>query len=153
MKILITVLSLFLLSSCYANAKDTFKTFTVTIEANVDGDTVRIKGPAYWPSFVRSILVRIDGVDTPEKGGRASCSKEANFASVASKMVAEEYSPGTKVLLKLRYQNGKYVQDKFWRILGDVKRIAPKSEWLSDFLISRDLAYEYHGGTKRNIWC
>lgn len=153
MKSILTAVAIILFTLTGVHAKETFRTFTVTIEANVDGDTVRIKGPSYWPSFVRSILVRIDGVDTPEKGGRAACSKEANFASVASKMVAEEYSPGTKVRLKLRYKNGKYVQDKFWRILGDVKPYRSKGEWLSDFLISRDLAYEYHGGTKRNIWC
>lgn len=152
MKILFTILTIFLFTT-FSEARETHRQYTVTVEKNVDGDTIRVKGPAYWPSFTRSILIRINGVDTPEKGGRAACEREKNFASVASTLVAENYPVGSLVKIKLKFKNGKYVHDKFWRLLGDVKSLKPKGEWLSEFLISRDLAYEYHGGKKRNPWC
>ena len=125
----------------------------MTVEYVVDGDTMRLRGPAYWPSFVRSMLIRIKGVATPEKGKRAKGKREATYAFTASQQVKKMYPAGSRVSVRLQFKDGKYEADKYWRLLGDVKPRKIGAVWLSTYLIDNGLAAPYDGGTKSNIWC
>ncbi|MCY4502217.1 MAG: thermonuclease family protein, partial [Alphaproteobacteria bacterium] len=42
----------------------------------VDGDTVKVDASADLPPELASLSIRLRGVDTPEKGGRAKCETE-----------------------------------------------------------------------------
>ena len=50
--------------------------YDATVVSVLDGDTVKVKILA-WPEPLQLVSVRIDGIDTPEKGFRAKCKKEA----------------------------------------------------------------------------
>jgi micrococcal nuclease len=119
-------------------------THDTTIIRVSDGDTIVIAAP-YLPQPLKPQLsVRIYGVDTPEKGGRAGCPQEA--------AAAEKASAWTKELVK----NGRHIQvtlygwDKFGgRVLGD---ILVDGISVRQGLIAAGLAREYYGDKKKS-WC
>lgn len=120
----------------------------VTCDAKIlqvsDGDTVVISAP-YLPAPLKpQLAVRIYGVDTPEKGHRAQCAKEAE--------AAERASAWTKTLVS----NGKqhqvilYKWDKFGgRVIGD---IIVDGQSVRRGLIANGHAREYYGEAKTS-WC
>ena len=120
----------------------------VTYDAKIlrvsDGDTVVIAAP-YLPAPLKpQLAVRIYGVDTPEKGHRAQCPKEA--------AAAERASAWTKTLVT----NGKqhqvilYKWDKFGgRVIGD---IIVDGQSVRRGLIANGHAREYYGEAKTS-WC
>ena len=120
----------------------------VTYDAEIlrvnDGDTVVISAP-YLPRPLKpELAVRVFGVDTPEKGHRAQCAKEAAAAELASAY--------TKNLIKngKRFQVTLYGWDKFGgRVLGD---ITVDGQSIRAGLIKNGHAREYYGEAKQT-WC
>lgn len=110
----------------------------------VDGDTVEIEA-AYLPKELRNTLyLRIIGVDTPEKGARAKCIREAMGALKAKFFIEQEIKKATKVEITL----SKW--DKYGgRVLGD---ILLDDVPVSKKLIDSRLAKPYNGG-KKSGWC
>lgn len=110
----------------------------------LDGDTVGFYADFLPPPLKPELSLRIYGVDTPEKGARAKCEREAQRGSAATAY--------TTMLI----QNAKVVQvvlrdwDKFGgRVLGDLL-IDGKS--LRELLIKNGHAREYFGEEKKS-WC
>ena len=50
----------------------------------VDGDTVAVDASADMPPELARLSVRLQGVDTPEKGGRAKCEAEREAGQAAT---------------------------------------------------------------------
>jgi micrococcal nuclease len=129
------VITLLILISTPCLAKD----YIFTPSRVIDGDTIEIKERA----FGLKLAIRVNGIDTPEKGFRAKCDSENELALKASAFTGD-FVHGKNILVsKLKW-------DKYGgRMLGDI-RIGNKN--LSQELIDRGLAREYHGEKKKS-WC
>jgi len=109
----------------------------------VDGDTLEV--PLYCLPKTMKLFIRVHGIDTPEKGKRAQCLREANLA--------ESATAHTKKLVV--YANGKATLtnpkwDKYGgRMLANVDLNGVD---LSQSLIDNGLARKYSGG-KKITWC
>jgi len=133
-KILFTIILLLASSNAYAYEWEILRV--------VDGDTLEIKNECF-PKELK-LSVRVLGIDTPEKGSRAKCEKEAKLAEKASKFTKEFIGKNKTAT----FRNIKW--DKYGgRLLADVE-INGKS--LSDELIKNGLARSYDG-KKKGSWC
>ena len=135
-----------LLIPCLALAQKTPK--GVTYDAQIvrvnDGDTVVIAAPFLPAPLKPELAVRVFGVDTPEKGHRAQCAKEAAAAELASAYTKDLIKNGKKFQVTL------YSWDKFGgRVLGDV---IVDGRSVRAGLIQNGLAREYYGEAKQS-WC
>lgn len=147
MKKLLLTLSLIIAtaSSAYAEVKKPegvihdFKILRV-----VDGDTVEIEAPFLIDPLPKKLSIRVWGVDTPEKGGRAMCPKEAELGAAASKFTKDLVANAKTTQINL------YQWDKFGgRVLGDV---IIDGNSLTAMLIEKGYAREYYGDAKKS-WC
>jgi len=110
----------------------------------VDGDTVQFEAPWIPDPIAKRISVRVYGVDTPEKGHRAQCPREATMGQQATDYTRSMIASATQVQVLLRDW------DKYGgRVLGDIL-IDGRS--LRSSLISQGLAREYFGEAKTS-WC
>jgi len=119
-------------------------TYDATIVRVSDGDTVVVE--AKWiPAPIKpQIAVRIFGVDTPEKGGRAQCPAEDAKGQAASAFTKNLVAKATKIQYTL------YDWDKFGgRVLGD---LVLDGKSLREQLIANGLARPYFGEAKQS-WC
>ena len=145
MKTVITAVVMYFVMLAAAVAKTPAGvTYDTAILRVSDGDTIVISAP-YLPAPLKpQLAVRIFGVDTPEKGHRAQCTKEAEMG--------EKASAWTKSLVKSgrQFQVTLYRWDKFGgRVLGDIL-VDGKS--VRQGLIAAGLAREYYGDKKKS-WC
>lgn len=110
----------------------------------IDGDTVEFEAP-FLPAPLKPVLsLRVLGVDTPERGGRAACPKEAAAGAAASAFSKRAVMEAKKIEIELKEW------DKFGgRVLGDVILDGKK---LSELLIANKLARPYFG-EKKTSWC
>ncbi|QIG71318.1 nuclease SNase-like protein [Rhizobium phage RHph_TM39] len=111
----------------------------------VDGDTVKVILPESpdIPAQLREMSIRIYGVDTPEKGGRAKCAQEAALGRKSTQFAKDIVDPSSAQIYVLQH-------DKFGgRVDGD---IVVNGVPLSKILIDNGLAHEYYGDTKKS-WC
>lgn len=110
----------------------------------VDGDTLEVEA-AWLPSELgKTIRIRVYGVDTPEKGGRAKCASEAARGEAATAFAKAQLKDAKKVEITIKEW------DKFGgRILGDAL-LDGKS--LRDLLIANGHARAYFGDAKQS-WC
>jgi len=110
----------------------------------IDGDTVEFEAP-FLPAPLKPVLsIRVLGVDTPEKGGRAACPQEAAAGAAASAFTKHAVMEAKKIEIELKEW------DKFGgRVLGDVILDGKK---LSELLIANKLARPYFG-EKKTSWC
>ena len=120
----------------------------VTYDAQIvrvsDGDTIVIAAPFLPAPLKPELAVRVFGVDTPEKGHRAQCAKEAAAAELASAYTKDLIKNGKKFQVTL------YSWDKFGgRVLGDV---IVDGRSVRAGLIQNGLAREYYGEAKQS-WC
>jgi len=84
------------------------------------------------------------GVDTPEKGHRAACDKEAKAAIAASEFTKQAVKNAKTVQIELKSH------DKYGgRVLGDVLLDGKR---LSELLIEKGHARPYKGD-KKESWC
>ena len=133
-KILFTIILLSISSNAYAYEWEILRV--------VDGDTIEIKNECFPKELKLSI--RVLGIDTPEKGSKAKCDKEAKLAEKASKFTKQFIGKNKTAT----FRNIQW--DKFGgRLLADVE-INGKS--LSDELIKNGLARSYDG-KKKGSWC
>lgn len=111
----------------------------------VDGDTIEFE--ALWvPAPLRQrILLRVYGVDTPEKGHRARCPQEAARGQAATEFAHRAIASSRTVRAAVTDW------DKYGgRVLGDV--ILDGNVSLRALLIQNGLAREYFGEAKTS-WC
>lgn len=110
----------------------------------VDGDTIEVAAKWLPIELGKTIKIRLDGVDSPESGGNAKCTKEAELAKQAKEYVQKTVSTSRKHSIIIR------AWDKYGgRVLGDVI-LDGKS--LKDQMITSGFAKPYAGGKKAS-WC
>jgi endonuclease YncB( thermonuclease family) len=110
----------------------------------IDGDTVAFEAPFLPDPLKEELSIRVFGVDTPEKGHRAMCPKEAEMGAAASAFTKE------LVATSKTQQIAIMAWDKFGgRVLGDII-LDGKSLRMS--LIEKGYAREYYGEAKQS-WC
>ena len=109
----------------------------------VDGDTFEVMAEIWKGTYVLTDI-RVNGIDTPEKKGRAKCESEAALAEKASAATKELIYDKDVLLFNVQYE--KYGG----RVLGDVKTLGGLS--VADNLTRKNLAKPYDGGTKQS-WC
>jgi endonuclease YncB( thermonuclease family) len=137
------IFALFAISGiCYAEPTNKTNLYDWKILKYVDGDTVEVQADFLPVELGNHLLLRIYGVDTPEKGWRAQSDHE--------RQMGEKASVFTKNLL----QNAKVIKiqvicwDKYGgRLLGDVI-IDDKS--LRQLLLENKYAREYYGNKKES---
>jgi endonuclease YncB( thermonuclease family) len=140
-KLMITALA-FVSLSAFANPYD-WKVTRV-----IDGDTVAFKADFMPAPLKPELSIRVLGVDTPEKGHRASCPQEAEAANRASQFTKDTLNNAYKNKLPVLIELQKH--DKYGgRVLGDV---IVNGERLSALLIANGHARPYHG-EKKSSWC
>ena len=108
-----------------------------------DGDTIKVRANI-WLGQEVEVAVRLDGIDTPEKGGRAKCDRERNLALAATEFLTDFLGEGPVHLREV--QNGKYAG----RVVAKV--FNADQEDAAQAIIERGYAVPYHGG-KRKSWC
>ena len=114
----------------------------------VDGDTFEVACHT-WIGTAVTTIVRVRGIDTPEKAPRAKCPEEAALAVRASKFTHDALPPGQLVWLT------EIDNDKFGgRVDATVQYDEPTApgQSLGQKLIAAGLAREYDGG-KKSSWC
>ena len=110
----------------------------------IDGDTVEFIMPGLPVELGDKMKLRVLGVDTPEKGGRAACPAEANAGAAATAFSKKVLSGALVVQFEIKKW------DKFGgRVLGDVIYDGKR---LSEELIKAGLARPYFGDKKKS-WC
>lgn len=108
-----------------------------------DGDTVQITAETL-PGYFVTTDIRIGGIDTPEKGGRAKCADEASRASRATAATRALIEGQTVQLSNIAFE--KYGA----RMLGDIR--TQDGVDAAGNLVTQGLARPYDGGTKQS-WC
>ena len=144
-KILLTVALIVAASTAFAQAKKpNGVAHDLKILRIIDGDTVEFEAKFLLDPLPKKLSLRVWGVDTPEKGGRAECKKEADMGDAASKFTKDLVAKAKTTQIVF------YEWDKFGgRVLGDVL-IDGKS--LTQMLIEQGYAREYYGDKKQS-WC
>jgi endonuclease YncB( thermonuclease family) len=140
------LLSAVMATSAFAQSKMPKRqaTYDAQIVRVSDGDTIVIAAPFLPAPLKPELAVRIYGVDTPEKGHRAQCPKEAQMGEMASQYTKQLVQSGQ------RFQVTLYAWDKFGgRVLGD---IIVNGQSVRAGLIANGLAREYYGEAKQS-WC
>ncbi len=126
------------------NCKHDKRTFRcVKYLKNYDADTLTVEIPGQHPLFGENISVRVNGIDSPEIKTHDSCEKQA--ARTAQRLVENLLKNSNQIdLLNVE-------RDKYFRVLADV---SVDGKLIKDILLSNNLAYEYHGETKKKVdWC
>jgi endonuclease YncB( thermonuclease family) len=140
MKLLKLLVVSFVLLSTVAQANP----YDMVVTKVTDGDTIRVATPWLPPELGDDIAIRILGIDTPEKGGRAQCPAEAKLGKEATEFAQSIIKVGDTVQVNI-------VQwDKFGgRINADV---FVNGQNFAQMQIDKGLAVSYDGG-KKDSWC
>jgi endonuclease YncB( thermonuclease family) len=144
MKYLAIALMALLATPTYAQKTQVGVTYDANIIRASDGDTVVVEALWIPAPIKKEIAIRIFGVDTPEKGGRAQCPAENIKGQAASAFTKDLIAKSIKKQYVL------YGWDKFGgRVLGD---IVLDGKSLRAELIANGFAREYFGEAKQT-WC
>ena len=120
------------------------KKYNYKITRILDGDTVGFEATFLPDPLKKELLIRVYGVDTPEKGHRAQCVSENEKGQAATKFTANALNNAKKIEVAI----GNW--DKFGgRVLGDV---FVDGQSLRKLLIQNGFAREYYGEAKQS-WC
>lgn len=118
--------------------------YNYNITRVIDGDTVAFSAEFLPSPLKKELSLRVYGVDTPEKGARAKCDREAQMGAAATAYTTNLVAQAKTIQIFLRDW------DKFGgRVLGDLL-LDGKS--LRELLIQNGYAREYFGETKQS-WC
>jgi endonuclease YncB( thermonuclease family) len=130
--------SLMVLSSAAANPYD-YRVIRV-----LDGDTVEFDAP-FLPKELKQVLkLRIEGVDTPEKGRLAKCDRERDLAERATRFTQQRVASAKKHQIVI------VGWDKYGgRVIGD---LLIDGQSLKKMLLDSKNAMPYDGGKKAS-WC
>lgn len=143
-KLLLILLMALMPLGAFAQKQKDGVTYDAVITRVIDGDTVAFEAKWLLAPLKPELSVRVFGVDTPEKGHRAQCDKEAKAGEAASAFTKKLIKEGKKFQVVLMGW------DKYGgRVLGDVL-IDSKS--LRNMLIEKGFAREYYG-EKKESWC
>ena len=114
----------------------------------IDGDTIAINIQKESPLIQKlGLIVRIKGIDAPERGSKAKCEKEKIKAEEAQKFVNELVGViGEKELLLSEVKNDRYGG----RIVANVKVGGVD---IAKALLNRGLAVPYTGEGQKPNWC
>jgi len=135
-------LTILIILSLSLQAAPQYGTVTVSKVINVyDGDTFRVDINSLPPIVGKNILIRVNGVDTPEIRGK--CQYEKNLALEARDFVRDKLSNAKEIKLT-NLQRGKY-----FRVVANV---LVDGVSLEQELLDNKLAYRYDGGRKLS-WC
>ena len=115
--------------------------YTAHVERVIDGDTLAVRVPVWIGQELR-VLVRVRGIDAPERKGR--CAAERALAKRASAYL-EAIIAGGPVRLS-RVSGGKY----FGRVLADVT--TAEGNDVARQLLRRKLVRPYRGKARAG-WC
>lgn len=119
-------------------------TYDAVLTRVIDGDTVAFQANFLPEPLKKELSIRVFGVDTPEKGHRASCPSENEKGLAASAFTKAQVNAATKHQIIIMDW------DKYGgRVLGDVL-LNGKS--LRVMLIEKGYAREYYGEAK-TTWC
>jgi micrococcal nuclease len=146
------ILLMVTLSSCHPAHAATTKavnSIEVALVGVYDGDTVDIRYDIL-PAPLNKMRLRIIGIDTPERGTKASCPSEAAKADEARDAL-EKMLAGVKTIT---IANPKW--DKYGgRILGNLIIISPTGTKfnVAEILINKGYAHPYDGKGQRASWC
>jgi len=119
--------------------------YDMVVTKVTDGDTIRVD-VSDWvlPELGDTMGVRIMGIDTPEKGGRAQCEAEAELGEKATEFAKSMIKVGDTVQVEV-------VQwDKYGGRFNGIVMV--NGENFAQMQIDRGLAKPYDGGTKES-WC
>ena len=110
----------------------------------IDGDTVAVDASADLPPELSDLKVRLRGVDTPEKGGRAQCDAERSAGQAATAFTEAALAGAGEVVIR----------DPEWgkwggRVIAD---LVVDGRSLAAALIAAGYGRPYDGG-KREGWC
>ena len=120
------------------------KKYNYKITRVLDGDTVGFEAPFLPEPLKKELLIRVYGVDTPEKGFRAKCESENTKGLAATEFTKKSISSAKKIEVAIANW------DKFGgRVLGDV---IVDGQSLRSLLIKNGYAREYYGEAKTS-WC
>jgi micrococcal nuclease len=120
------------------------KVYDYKLTRVLDGDTVGFEAKFLPDPLKKELLIRVYGVDTPEKGFRAKCESENAKGLAATEFTKKTIANGKKIQIAIADW------DKFGgRVLGDVL-VDGKS--LRVQLIQNGYAKEYYGLAKES-WC
>lgn len=111
------------------------------VDRVLDGDTFDVHNCTPWPGLITHARVRVLGIDTPEKGWRASCEDEALLADLATEAAHELL--GERVVLVVEGR------DSFGRILAHV--LLEDGRDYGQEMIVRGLALPY--AERERGWC
>lgn len=119
-------------------------TYSATITRVIDGDTVAFEAKWLPEPLKKELSIRVYGVDTPEKGFRAKCEKEAKLGKDATDFT-------TSAIRNSKDHRITIIDwDKYGgRVLGDV---IFDGKSLRAQLIAKGYAREYYGEAKQS-WC
>lgn len=140
-----------------SDAAELYGPYNATVDRVIDGDTVKLHINV-WPHETKSMSVRIDGVNAPEKSPRWKCSSIPATKSECMRLKKCEKVAGVKAALFVqsllkpgqRVQVHKIKNGKFaGRVIGD---IYTGDGFLSKILVNSGHARSYNGG-KRSAWC
>jgi micrococcal nuclease len=139
------ILFLLMILPTLALAKDVeMKKYNYKITRVLDGDTVGFEAPFLPEPLKKELLIRVYGVDTPEKGFRAKCESENTKGLAATEFTKKSISSAKKIEVAIANW------DKFGgRVLGDV---IVDGQSLRSLLIKNGYAREYYGEAKTS-WC
>lgn len=112
----------------------------------VDGDTISVDGSK---DFALPIKVRVQDVDTPEKGSLAKCQGEKNLANRATQFTLMKIQEAKKRGYQVSFENIGW--DKYGgRVVADVYL---GGDSLADLLIREGLGKKYTGSGPKPSWC
>lgn len=109
----------------------------------IDGDTVKISAPWLPDPLPKEMSVRLNNIDSPEKGHRAECQSEQELSAKATEFTKAKVKESKKQEVII------YKLEKYGRLLADV---VLDGKNLSKMLIDNKLARPYYGG-KKESWC
>lgn len=139
------ILFLLMFLPTLALAKDVeMKKYDYKVTRVLDGDTVGFEAKFLPDPLKKELLIRVYGVDTPEKGFRAKCESENTKGLAATEFTKKSVASAKKIEVAIADW------DKFGgRVLGDV---ILDGQSLRSLLIKNGYAREYYGEAKQS-WC
>lgn len=121
--------------------------YRVTVISVTDGDTFRIDPEPWLKIRGLTLAIRVDGINTPEKGGDAKCEQERRNAAAATAFTKRTLlESGNKVV----------ITDVRWDKFGgriDAKVELANGEDLSAKLVEKGYAMPYDGKGPKTDWC
>lgn len=144
MKKILTIILALCVTSAFAQKEKSGVIYDAVLTRVIDGDTIAFQANWLPDPLKKELSIRVFGVDTPEKGHRASCPSEDQRGQAATAFTKTQINAAQKrqvILMSWDKYGG--------RVLGDVV-LDGKS--LRQMLIANGFAREYYGEAKTS-WC